>query len=78
MLIHVFVVSREIIRIKITYDLLIVLEVMSVDIKNSYLQAPTSEKHYVIYGPEFVIDNVGKVSLITRALYVGKLSTWDF
>ena len=51
---------------------------MAADINNVYLQAPTSKKHCVICGPEFVLENVGKVALTTRELYSGKLSVWDF
>ena len=51
---------------------------MAADIRNAYLQAPTSEKHFVICWPEFGIDNVGKKALITRALYGGKTAGRDF
>ena len=39
------------------------------DIINAYLQATTSEKHYIICGIEFGLENVGKRHLIFRALY---------
>ena len=39
------VVSKEIIRIALTYAALYDLPVMAADIRNAYLQAPTSEKH---------------------------------
>jgi hypothetical protein len=32
--------------------------------KNAYLQAPSSEKHFIAYGPEFGTENVGRVALI--------------
>ena len=51
---------------------------MAADIRNSYLQAPTSEKHYGICGPEFRLEHVGKRALITRALYGGKAAGQDF
>jgi hypothetical protein len=51
---------------------------MGADIKNAYLQAPSSEKHYIICGPEFGIENEGKVALIQRALYGGKVAGRDF
>ena len=34
--------------------------------------------HYIICGPEFGIENIGKKALITRALYGGKFSGRDF
>ena len=72
------VVSRESIRILLTHAALHGVPVMAADIRNAYLQAPTSEKHFVICGPEFGIDNAGKKALITRALYGGKTAGRDF
>ena len=62
----------------LTYAALMGLDVMSADIQNAYLQAPSSEKDFIVYGAEFGLENVGKVSLITRALYDGKVSGRDF
>ena len=46
--------------------------------KNAYLQAPSSEKNYVICGPEFGLENIGKRALIIRALYGGKSAGADY
>ena len=72
------VVSRESIRILLTHAALHGTPVMAVDIRNAYLQAPTSEKHCIICGPEFGLENVGKRALVTRALYGGKCAGRDF
>ena len=72
------VVSRESIRILLTNPALHGVPVMAADVLNAYLQAPTSEKHYIICGPEFGIEKIGKKFLITRALYGGKCSGRDF
>ena len=72
------VVSRESVRIALTYAALNGIDVMAADIKNAYLQAPSSEKHYIICGAEFGLENIGKVGLIRRALYGGKSSGADF
>ena len=48
------------------------------EIQNAYLQAPTSEKHYIICELEFGIENEGKQAVIVRALYGGKSSGSDF
>ncbi len=48
------------------------------DNQNAYLQAPSSEKHFIVCGPEFGTDNVGRVALIRRALYGGKVAGRDF
>ena len=72
------VVSRESIRITLTYAALMDLPVIGADIWNAYLQAPSSEKHYIICGPEFGIENEGCVGIIHRALYGGKVAGQDF
>ena len=72
------VVSRESIRIALTYAGLNHIQVMAADIKNAYLQAPSSEKHYIICGAEFGLENIGKAGLIRRALYGGNSSGADF
>ena len=72
------VVSRESVRIALTYAALNNIGVTACDIKNAYLQAPSSERHYIVCGYEFGIENVGKVALIRRALYGGKSSGADF
>ena len=72
------VVSRESVRIAFTYAALNGLDVCAADIRNAYLQAPSSQKDYIICGIEFGIENVGKVALIWRALYGGKSAGRDF
>ena len=47
------VVSRESVRIAFTYAALNNLDVFAADIRNAYLQAPSSQKDYIICGPEF-------------------------
>ena len=54
------------------------LSVCACDIQNAYLQAPSSEKHYIICGPEFGLENVGKRAMIIRALYGGKSAGADY
>ena len=49
------VVLRESVRIALLHAALNDMLVMAADIRNACLQAPTSEKHYVICGPEFGI-----------------------
>ena len=72
------VVSRESVRIGFTYAALNKLDVCVADIKNAYLQAPSSQKDYIICGIEFGLENVGKRALIKRALYGGKAAGRDF
>lgn len=72
------VVSRESVRIALTYAALNDLDVFAADIRNAYLQAPSSCKDYIICGPEFGLENQGKVALIHRALYGGKSAGRDF
>ena len=72
------VVWRENVRIALTYAALNNVGVTAADIRNVYLQAPSSEKFYIICGEEFGIKNVGKRALIRRALYGGKSAGRDF
>jgi hypothetical protein len=72
------VVSWESVRIALTYTALNGLDVVAPDIRNEYLQAPSSQKDYIICGPEFGLENQGKKALITRALYGGKSAGKDF
>jgi hypothetical protein len=72
------VVSRESVRIAFTYAALNGVNICAADIRNAYLQAPSSQKDYIICGPEFGIEHVGKVALIHRALYGGKSAGKDF
>ena len=72
------VVSRESVRIALTYAALNELDVFAADIRNAYLQAPSSQKDYIVCGPEFGLENQGKVALIHRALYGGKSAGRDF
>ena len=72
------VVSRESIRIAFTYAALNGLQVCAADIRNAYLQAPSSCKDYIVCGPEFGLENVGRIGLIHRALYGGKTAGRDF
>ena len=72
------VVSRESIRILLTNAALLGIDVMAADIRNAYLQAPTTEKHFIICGSEFGLEHVGKRALIVRALYGGKVAGRDF
>ena len=73
------VVSRESIRITLTYAALNDLKICAGDILNAYLQAPSSEKYYIPKcGMEFGLENVGKRTKIVRALYGSKSSGRDF
>ena len=63
------VVSRDSVRIALTYAALNDLKVTAADIQNAYLQAPCTEKYYIICGPEFGPENEGKKALVVRALY---------
>ena len=72
------VVSWESVQIAFTYAALNDLQVFAANIRNPYLQVPSSQKDYVVCGPEFGIENIGKVALIHRALYGGKSAGRDF
>ena len=66
--------NSDSIRTAFIYATLNGLDVFAVDIRNAYLQAPSSQKDYILCGPEFGIENIGKAAMIRRALYGGKLA----
>ena len=72
------VVSRESVRIALTYAAFNGLPVCGCDVQNTYLQAPASEKHYIICGPEFGLENQGKRAITVCALYGGKSAGSDY
>lgn len=72
------VVSKESIRVLLTHAALHDIPVCAADIRNAYLSAKSSEKHYVVCGLEFGEHNVGKVAVIERALYGGKVAGRDY
>lgn len=72
------VVSRESVRIAFTYASMMGLSVMAGDIKNAYLQAPTSESHFIVCGPEFGEENEGKRAIVKRAIYGSRVAGRDF
>ena len=62
------VVSRDSVRLAFMIAALNDLDIMSADIQNAYLEAPTTEKVWTECGLEFGTD-AGKPALIVRALY---------
>ena len=72
------VVARDSIQIALTYAALNELEVTAADVRNAYLQAPLSEKYYIVCNDDFGIENRGKVALIRRALYGGKMTGHNY
>ena len=71
------VVSRDSVRIAFTLAAMNGLDICAADVQNAYIQAPSSEKHYVVCGPEFG-EHEGKKALIMRALYGGKCAGRDY
>ena len=72
------VVSRESVCIPLTYAALNDLDAFAANIQNAYLQALSSQKDYIICGPEFGVENIGQTALIHPALYGGKAAGTDF
>jgi hypothetical protein len=50
------------------------LEILSADVQNAYLNAPTKERIYTTAGPEFGQGKEGRPVMIVRALYGLRLS----
>ena len=70
--------SIESVRISFTYAALNGINFCAADINNEYLQTTSLQKYYIIFGPEFGPENVVKVALIHRYLYVIKSKASDF
>ena len=70
--------QRNIVCTALTHAALNDLAACAYDDQNSYLQAPSSEKHYVICGQEFGLDNVGKHAIIVSTLHSGKSTGADY
>ena len=70
--------SRENVKIALTYAALNKLDVIAGDIRNTYLQVPSSQKYFIFCRKEFGIENFVKKALIRRALYGGKAAGQDF
>ncbi len=62
------VVSRETVRLALTFASLNDLKVKVGDVLNAYITAPVKEKVWTILGPEFRYDS-GKSAIIVHALY---------
>ena len=65
-------------RIALTYAALNDLNGFAADIRNAYLQAPSSQKDYIICRTEFGVENIGQMAIIHCALYGGKAAGRDF
>ena len=72
------IVSRETVRIALSYAVLLGLNIWAADIMNAFVQAPTTEKYYVECGPEFGYEKKGRKAIVKRALYGMKSSGRDF
>lgn len=71
-------VSKKSVRITFTYVALNKLNLCASDIRNAYLQAPSSQKDYIVCWLEFGLENVGRVALIHREIYGGKVADRDY
>ena len=72
------VVSRESVRIAFTYAALNGLDILTADIQNAYLTAPTSEKFYIVCGLEFGSENVGRKAIVKKGTVWNKVSRTGF
>ena len=72
------VVSWESVHIAMTYAALNNIPVWAAGIQNTYLHMPASKKHFIVYGPEFGLENVGRLAVIVQALYGGKSAGADY
>ena len=69
---------RESVRIALTCAALNRLDVCTTDVLNAHLQAPLSQKDFIVCELEFGEENLGKQALIKNALHGGKAAGRDF
>jgi hypothetical protein len=62
------VVSRDSVCLAFLIAALNDLGILSADVQNAYLNAPTKEKIYTIAGPEFCQGKEGRPVMIVQAL----------
>ena len=66
-------IIRESIHILLTYAVLNEVDAMTSDIRNTYIQAPTTEKHFIICDADLhEIEHASKQAVFLHALYDGK------
>jgi hypothetical protein len=63
------VVTWESIHIGFLIAALNGLDILSADVGNAYLQAPTREKVHTTAGPKFGPSNIGRTVIVVRAMY---------
>ena len=61
-----------------TYAALNGLDILAADIQNTYLTATTTEKNFIVCGPEFGLENIGRKAIFKRNLYGMKAAGRDF
>ena len=71
-------VSKESSRITFTYISLNGLDIWLYKLKNTYLQVSTSDKYFIVYEPEWDLENQGKITIIVRAIYSEKATRRNF
>ena len=54
------------------------LPVFCAEIKNAFLQDPSSEKHYIICDTQFGLQNEGGTEIIVKDLYGGNSAGADY
>ena len=54
------------------------IDIWGADIQNAYISAPSSERYWIICGPDFGSEESGKKAIVKRALYGMKSAGRDF
>ena len=70
--------SRKSTRINFSRTTLNGIEVFVSNTRNSYLQAPSSEKQNGMCGAQFELEHIGKRALIRKAARSGKAAGREF
>ena len=71
-------VTRESVRIILTYAALLGISIWGADILNAFVTAPTTVNIYIVCGLEFGSEYIGKRAIIKCAFYRMKSAAQDF
>ena len=67
---HTRVVSHKTVPTAMTHVALNLLNILADDIQNDYLTTPTTEKHYIVFRHEFILEKTGNMVIINIYLYI--------
>ena len=72
------IVLQNKIRNELTYSVLNNINILADEIRNVYLQVPSSENNFILFGTKCFLNHVDKSALIFHTIYVREVSRKHF